>query len=61
MSTAQLKSAEEAAGKIGRKIRILNAENAGEIDAVFAIVDQERIGALIVAPTRCSTFIANGS
>jgi putative ABC transport system substrate-binding protein len=47
---AQLKSAEEAAAKIGRKIRILNAKNAGEIDAVFATVDQERIGALIVAP-----------
>ena len=27
----------------------MNAKNAGEIDAAFATVDQERIGALIVA------------
>jgi putative ABC transport system substrate-binding protein len=46
---AQLKSAEEAAAKIGRKIRILNARNTAEIDAVFETIEQEHIGALIVA------------
>jgi putative ABC transport system substrate-binding protein len=46
---AQMKSAEGAASKIGRKIRVLNARNPGEIDAAFATVAQEKIGALIVS------------
>ena len=47
---AQVKSAEEAADKIGRKIRILQAKTEGDIDATFATIEQEHIGALIVPP-----------
>jgi ABC-type uncharacterized transport system substrate-binding protein len=46
---AQVKSAEEAANKIGVKIRVLNVRNSGEVDAAFATIAQEKIGALIVA------------
>jgi putative ABC transport system substrate-binding protein len=46
----QLKSAQEAADKIGRKIRLLQAKTVGDIDAAFATIEQEHIGALIVAP-----------
>jgi len=46
---AQLKSAQEAADKIGCKIRILHVRTAGDIDAAFATIEQEHIGALIVS------------
>jgi putative ABC transport system substrate-binding protein len=46
---SQMKSAEDAALKIGRKIRILHARNANDIEAAFAAIGEERIGALIVA------------
>lgn len=45
----QLKIAQDAANKIGRKIHALSVRDAGEIDAAFATVVEEHIGALIVA------------
>jgi putative ABC transport system substrate-binding protein len=45
----QLKSAENAANQLGVKIRVLQARDLPEIEAAFAAVAQEHIGALIVS------------
>jgi len=45
----QLKIAQDAADKIGRKIRPLSVRVADDIDRAFAIITQEHIGALIVS------------
>jgi ABC-type uncharacterized transport system substrate-binding protein len=44
----QLKTA-DAANRIGRKIRALPVRVPDDIDAAFAIIDQEHIGALIIS------------
>jgi len=44
----QLRAVQEASNSIGKKIRVLSAANAAEIDAAFTTVAEERIGALIV-------------
>ena len=44
----QLRAVQEASNSIGKKIRVLNAANAAEIDAAFTTIAEERIGALIV-------------
>ena len=44
-----MKSVENAANQIGLKIRVLQARNLPEIEAAFAAVAQEHIGALIVS------------
>src|ERR1041385_3354291 len=49
-SAVQLKIAEDAAARIGRKIRVLNARTVADIDAVFATIAAEKIGALTLAP-----------
>jgi len=48
-AASQLQAAQEAAARVGRTIRTLNATNAGEIDDAFATLSKERIGALVVA------------
>jgi putative ABC transport system substrate-binding protein len=48
-AASQVGAAEEAAARVGKKIRALNAASPREIDEAFAIVAKERIGALIVA------------
>ncbi len=45
----QLKTAGDAANRIGRKIRALPVRVPDDIDAAFAIIDQEHIGALIIS------------
>ena len=48
-AASQVGAAEEAAARVGKKIRALNAASPREIDEAFAIAAKERIGALIVA------------
>jgi putative tryptophan/tyrosine transport system substrate-binding protein len=45
----QLKDIQEAARAIGQQIVILNASSEADIDAAFATIVQQRIGALLVA------------
>ena len=45
----QLAIAQEAAAKIGKKIRRLHANSPSEIDEAFAVLAKDRIGALIVS------------
>jgi putative ABC transport system substrate-binding protein len=44
----QLRSTQEAADRIGKKVRVLYAANPDAIDAAFTTIAEERIGALIV-------------
>jgi putative ABC transport system substrate-binding protein len=44
----EIRDAEEAAATLGRKIRILQARNDGEIDAAFAAMVEERTGGLLI-------------
>jgi ABC-type uncharacterized transport system substrate-binding protein len=44
----QLRDAREAAGALGLTLRILSVSTEQEIDAAFAIIARERIGALLV-------------
>src|SRR5262249_5771239 len=41
---------EVAAGTLGLKTKVLGAHNSGEIDAAFANIARERIGAVLVNP-----------
>lgn len=45
----QLQNAREAANKVGKRLRVLNAGNKDEIDAAFAVIAAERIAVLFVA------------
>ena len=45
---AQQQAAEQAASRIGKKIRILHAANPQEIEEAFASLARDRVGALIV-------------
>src|SRR4029077_13508531 len=45
----ELKDAESALSALGQHIRVLNASNDGEIDAVAATLAQERPSALLVS------------
>jgi putative ABC transport system substrate-binding protein len=45
----QVAAAQEAAARVGKKTRVLNAGDAREIDEAFAILTKERIGALVIA------------
>jgi putative ABC transport system substrate-binding protein len=40
---------QQAAAALGQTIQIVNASTGGQIDAVFATISQQRIGALIVS------------
>jgi ABC-type uncharacterized transport system substrate-binding protein len=44
----QLRDLHNAASNLGKKIYVVNAGTAGEIDAAFATLDQQHIGVLIV-------------
>jgi putative ABC transport system substrate-binding protein len=48
-TASQARAAQEAAARVGKKIRALNAASPREIDEAFAILTKERIGALIIA------------
>jgi len=45
----QLTDIQEAARTVGQKVTILNASSATEIEAAFAVLVQQRIGALLIA------------
>jgi putative ABC transport system substrate-binding protein len=45
----QLARAQEAAVRLGKKIRVLHANSPPEIDEAFAVLAKDRIGALIVS------------
>jgi putative ABC transport system substrate-binding protein len=47
---ATLREVKEAARAIGLQIQLLNASTSREIDAAFATLERERVGALFVAP-----------
>jgi putative ABC transport system substrate-binding protein len=44
----QLTEIQEAARIVGHKVFILNASSAAEIEAAFAVIVQQRIGALVI-------------
>ncbi len=44
----QLAIAQEAAARVGKKIRLLHANSPPEIDEAFAVLAKDRVGALIV-------------
>jgi ABC-type uncharacterized transport system substrate-binding protein len=46
---SQPTDAHEAAGALSRQLVVLNATTAGEIDAAFTALAQQRVGALVVA------------
>jgi putative ABC transport system substrate-binding protein len=46
-----LNDAQEAARMLGRELLVLNASTPGEIDAAFATLRQQRVGALLVGAT----------
>ncbi|MGB8743827.1 MAG: ABC transporter substrate-binding protein [Xanthobacteraceae bacterium] len=48
-NAVQLKIAQDAANKLGRKIRALSVRDPGDIDAAFATIVKEHIGGLIVS------------
>jgi putative ABC transport system substrate-binding protein len=52
----QLTDIQEAARTLGQKIVILNASSVAEIEAAFAVIVQQRIGALLVA---ADPFLSN--
>ncbi|MCP4621251.1 MAG: ABC transporter substrate-binding protein [Bradyrhizobium sp.] len=54
---AQLQNATEAAKKVGKRLRVLNAGNKDEIDRAFAVIATERIAVLFV--TVDPLFIVN--
>jgi putative ABC transport system substrate-binding protein len=48
-AAGQMRDIEEAAPKIGRRIFVTKASNDADLDAAFASIVRERIGALLVA------------
>jgi putative ABC transport system substrate-binding protein len=44
------REAQDATRKLGRKLEVLHARNATEIESVFANIVQKRVGALVVTP-----------
>jgi len=49
ISKPQLTELQAAARRLGRQIHILNASTESEFDAAFLTIDQQRIGALLIA------------
>jgi putative ABC transport system substrate-binding protein len=49
-SVAEGTAVEEAASSLGQPLRILHASTQHHLDDAFAIVEQQRIGALLVSP-----------
>jgi putative ABC transport system substrate-binding protein len=49
VATHQLKEIEDATRKLGQRLFVAKAGNDGELDAAFASLIQERVGALLVA------------
>jgi ABC-type uncharacterized transport system substrate-binding protein len=49
-SVAEGAAVQEAAAAVGQPLRILHASTQRHLDDAFAIIEQERIGALIVSP-----------
>jgi putative ABC transport system substrate-binding protein len=49
-SVAEGRAVQEAAAAVGQPLRILHASTQRHIDDVFATIEQQRIGALLVSP-----------
>jgi len=47
---AEGRAVQDAAAAIGQSLQLLRASTSGQIDEVFTIVEQQRIGAMIVSP-----------